>query len=156
VHVWDFPARKELLRLKGHTGPVLAAAFAPDCRRIASVSSDGTLRIWMIEPLRIWVMEVMPAGKQLRCIKLPAKTEALAWCHEGRGLLSAGADGVVRLWEAATGKELKQLTGHTGPLHCVAVSPDGKYALSGGGGDNALRLWDLRALAPPGGGVLAK
>jgi serine/threonine protein kinase len=36
------------------------------------------------------------------------------------------------------------LAGHTGPIMCLAVSPDGRFAVSHGGlGDSALHLWDL-------------
>jgi WD40 repeat protein len=36
-------------RLVGHAGPVSAVAFAPDTRALASVSFDGTLRLWKLE-----------------------------------------------------------------------------------------------------------
>jgi hypothetical protein len=47
---------------------------------------------------------------------------------------------------------VRVLTGHPGPVWCLAVSPDGRYALSGGGRnqtgtqveDFSLRFWDLR------------
>jgi M6 family metalloprotease-like protein len=61
---------------------------------------------------------------------------------DGRFALSGGSDGTVRLWELATGKELKQLKEHTGQAYTVAFRPDGRLALSGGD-DNQLILWDL-------------
>jgi len=44
------------------------------------------------------------------------------------------------------------LNGHAGPVHSVAVSPDGKRALSGSGwpdGDRSVRLWDLESGRQP-------
>src|SRR5262249_49946328 len=44
----------------------------------------------------------------------------------------------LKLWEVATGKELRAFTGHSGPIKSVAFSPDGRTVLSGSH-DNALK-----------------
>jgi WD40 repeat protein len=59
--------------------------------------------------------------------------------------LSGHYDKTVKLWDIATGKELRTLTGHTAWVGSVAFSPDGHTALSGSG-DNTLKLWNLTAL----------
>jgi M6 family metalloprotease-like protein len=60
----------------------------------------------------------------------------------GQLALSGGTDGTVRVWDLKTGKELKNLKGHTGQTLAVAFHPDGRHALSGGD-DGQLLLWDL-------------
>jgi serine/threonine protein kinase len=42
--------------------------------------------------------------------------------------------------------EVRRFVGHTGSVHAIAYSPDGRFALSGGGypdGDGTLRMWDV-------------
>ena len=51
----------------------------------------------------------------------------------GRAGWSAGGDdGTVRVWEAASGRLLHTLTGHTGWVRAVGWSPDGARLVSGG------------------------
>jgi WD40 repeat protein len=48
----------------------------------------------------------------------------------------------VRLWEAATGKELRRVEACALPVDSLAFSPDGATLVSGGFWHSALRLWD--------------
>jgi WD40 repeat protein len=58
------------------------------------------------------------------------------------GKLLASADGkIVRLWDADTGKEIRQFHGHQAPVRCLAYSSDGK-AIASGSDDKNIRLWD--------------
>jgi WD40 repeat protein len=45
-------------------------------------------------------------------------------------------------WEVASGHLLNTLTGHTHWVNSVALSPDGKLALSGSR-DGTLKLWEV-------------
>src|SRR5262249_59949319 len=55
-----------------------------------------------------------------------------------------GFDNLVRLWDAATGKPLGVLEGHTGAVRRLAYSPDGQ-TLASASFDGTVRLWDVSA-----------
>ena len=56
-----------------------------------------------------------------------------------------GKDYTLRYWNLKTGKTIKFLEGHTSDVNSVAISQDGKYALSGSD-DKTLRYWNLDIL----------
>jgi WD40 repeat protein len=67
---------------------------------------------------------------------------ALAFAPDGHTLLSGGADGTIRIWDAAMGLEKTRLAAHEGPVLCLALHPKGR-ALASGGTDCAMKIWDL-------------
>ena len=67
---------------------------------------------------------------------------ALAFSPGGGQLASGGGDQTIRLWEPATGRELKVLRGHTGPIRALAFSPH-RPLLASGSADTTIRIWDL-------------
>ena len=57
----------------------------------------------------------------------------------------SGLDCVPRVWDLRTGKCISLLKGHVKQTLCVSFAPNG-YQLATGGGDNSMRLWDLRLM----------
>jgi hypothetical protein len=62
-------------------------------------------------------------------------------------IASGGSDGTVRLWDLDTGKELRKLIGHQGPVLAVAFSPDGSRLVSGSRDTTAV-VWDVTGVSP--------
>ncbi len=60
---------------------------------------------------------------------------------DGKTILSASFDHTLKLWDTATGREIKALRGHTRPVTSAAFSPDGKAILSASE-DKTLKLWN--------------
>ena len=66
---------------------------------------------------------------------------SVAFSRDGKTLASGSDDNTVKLWDAATGQELRTLGGHSSFVLSVAFSPDGK-TLASGSDDNTVKLWD--------------
>ncbi len=82
-------------------------------------------------PIRPWVGTASPCY-------------AVTWDHYGELVVTGHGDGSVRIWDAASGREIRRLKGHQNSVRSVAFSPDGN-ALASGSEDNTVRLWDPRS-----------
>ncbi|MGO9473272.1 MAG: toll/interleukin-1 receptor domain-containing protein [Rhodomicrobium sp.] len=67
---------------------------------------------------------------------------SVAFSPDGRTLASASSDATIKLWEVATGLELRTLAGHTKAVFSVAFSPDGR-TLASGSWDKTIKLWEV-------------
>jgi len=69
---------------------------------------------------------------------------SLAYTPDGRLLAAAGDNGMLQLWDVASGERIRELAGHDGTVRSAAFSPDGKTLVSAGF-DHTIRLWDPSA-----------
>ena len=66
----------------------------------------------------------------------------LEFSRDGTRLLSAGGDQLVKVWDAATHRELAALEGHTAQVLAAAFNTNATQAVSGGA-DRQLKVWDI-------------
>jgi predicted NACHT family NTPase len=76
--------------------------------------------------------------------KALGSVRSVAFSIDGRLLATGDYHGVVRLWEAASGRELLTCKGHTYGVNSVVFSSDGK-TLASGSDDQTVRLWDINS-----------
>ena len=124
----------------GHGG-LRAVAVSADGRHAVSGGGDGTVRVW---DLGAGALLHMLAGHD-------RGVGAVAVSADGRRAVSGGGDGTVRVWDSDSGSALHTLTGHDrwvhtpdgrGGVRAVAISADGRHAVSGGT-DWTVRVWSL-------------
>ena len=72
-----------------------------------------------------------------------AAVNALAMTPDGAVGFSAGKDGKVILWDAATGDELMTIPACQVAINDIAISPDGTLAATAGA-DGFLKIWDAQ------------
>jgi WD40 repeat protein len=100
---------------------ILGLAAAPDGREYFTAGFDGVRR-WGIA-----------SAKERLCYRPYSGVVCwgVACSPDARYVLAGFGDLTVRLWDFATGNELRQLRGHDGIVTAVAFSPDGSRALTG-------------------------
>jgi WD40 repeat protein len=138
VRLWNRADGREVQRL-GHTHPVGSIAFSADGKRLLStgprVPSDGKG-----ETIGLW--EVGSGGEQ-RALKRPDEQMVLAtWSRQGQ-VVSVDNEGVVRCWDAGTGKEVSAVAvpwKWEGALR-VCFSPGGRL-IAACTGNTTVHLWD--------------
>jgi len=144
ITFWDLETASTLARVTEHLGQVSALAFFPDGSRVLSGSWDAALKLWSVET----------AEKIHRELRAPTEGEDAArggsWGYmiccgcspDGRWLAAGSSDGVIRLWDAATGAAHGVFPVHRDFVMCCAFSPDSRWIVSGGW-DGSLRLFDI-------------
>ena len=63
-------------------------------------------------------------------------------CSQDGALLAVASQIGIWIYDFQTGEELALITGHTGRINSISLSPDGR-TLSSGSSDNTVRLWDM-------------
>lgn len=100
--------------------------------------------------LSLWAIplsadEPLPFGAVARVdsarFRHPAPVSALVLLPDGKTLVTAGQDHLLRVWDLNSAKFLRTLEGHTEEPRGLVISPDGKLLVSAGY-DRRLIFWD--------------
>ncbi len=152
IILWDLARGEEIGRFSAHqegadiyTARILDLAFSPDGSQFLSSADDKSMILWDIA-----------SGEIRQRYTSPSDTiNVVAFSPDGRSI--AGGSGTYRylvegeyednnihLWDATRGglEEIKQISGHEGPVTALHFTADGRQLLSGSV-DETVRLWDV-------------
>jgi WD40 repeat protein/beta-lactamase regulating signal transducer with metallopeptidase domain len=137
VRLWDAIGRHSLGSFPEQQGTIACIQFSPDGRTLAAATGDdiqkspGAMILWDV------------ASRSAKgTLKLEAPGFAsIAFAPDGSTLVTGGADGVIRLWDAAT-NSLRSSWKYR-QCHSVAFSPDGR-TLATAHKDGDVVLWNAR------------
>ncbi len=150
LRVFDIKAGQPIWSHMGRGEQACSLAFAPDGATLARAG---------LRTVKLWDSKT---GEPIRTLT-PTKGTifAVAFTPGGQTLVGGGniltkdvnhQAGLVTFWNLMTGQIIHTLEGHTGGVHAVAVSPDGRMVASGGdgygrssnyGSPSEIKLWDI-------------
>ena len=163
VILWNLTTGREVRRFAGHSGVVRAVAFSPDGRTAASGGFRGES---MMTPGELILWDVGSGLEMRRLQGHQFSVVALAFTPDGAALLASSGDAEIfsnqladvtsedtglvgvtsdmLLWDVATGQVRQRFPDWVEDAFSLAISPDGRSALTGSFYDNTIVLWDLQ------------
>jgi WD40 repeat protein/Tfp pilus assembly protein PilF len=129
VRVWDLASGSEIRALPAHPTQVTSTSVSPDATRVAAASADGTVRV-----------HELATGNAVHELKHARRVLSVA--VTSRHVLTGGDDGLVRVFDLQSGRELRTLAGHQKAVGKLAVASDGQTVASGSD-DGTVKVWAI-------------
>ncbi|MGZ5124752.1 MAG: WD40 repeat domain-containing protein [Burkholderiales bacterium] len=135
ITLWR-PDATEAIRRFEYKGSLLAIAWSPDGRMLASGNQHDSVHLWFVD-----------SGKDLHMSGFARKVRELAWSADSRLLASGGTQDVI-VWDCSgkgpDGQQPLQLEHHSGPVSSLAFQPSGSV-LASGCDSGRVALWRPRS-----------
>lgn len=124
-----------------HLGAVTGCTFGDSCETVATISMDGSVRLWDLSSYSLCAMATEAvAGLSI----VQVKSDRPSTAHGGSSILITGwADGWIRAFDTCSlSKKWHIANAHRGEVTSVACGGDGKFAVSGAS-DGGVSVWSL-------------
>jgi WD40 repeat protein len=130
---WLLPADLSRASRLDHDGSLIDARFSPDGARLATLSFDGTARIWSRD------------GALEATLRHGAPVMAAAWSSDGSWLATGTTAGTLTIWERSSWRVRKAIEAHVNFIPALAID-DRDSLIASGSGDGHVKLWDVETL----------
>ena len=116
--------------LSGETQPVGAVAVSTTTLAVCTM---------LCESVKMWDLRT---GQELPVVPMPKdfQVSAMIFSPDDKLLVTGGNDGVIRIWDLGSRKELQTFAGHSKKIRALAMSHNGQLLLSGSE-DETVKLW---------------
>jgi Tol biopolymer transport system component len=137
----DTTSSEVICRWAGQIGPATALAFSPDGHALAVGASvpgaRGEVRVYPAPPTGSPV-----SGARFILSAHKDAIHCVAWSPDGKLLATCGYDRLIKLWDVASGKEVRTLRDHSDAVYGVAFHPSGTL-LASAAADRTVKVWDV-------------
>ncbi|KAI1158193.1 putative WD-repeat protein [Nemania serpens] len=115
------------------------------CSAMLFSPEQSIIRRTYINQLPQWILQRPVTSKywssHLQTLAPPSPARTAAFSPDGRFIASAELNGIIRLWDATTGKEQRTFRGDSGKRVALAFSLDGQLVVSAD--RKMVRFWDV-------------
>ncbi|EHK47497.1 hypothetical protein TRIATDRAFT_216469 [Trichoderma atroviride IMI 206040] len=119
---------------EAHSDGINSVVFSSDGQRLASGSSDKTIRIWDAT-----------SGVCLQALKSHKNwIISVIFSPDGQLLASGSSDNTIKLWDVKSGACLQTFDGHRNWIISVSFSPNSRLVASGSR-DQTVKVWDVNS-----------
>ncbi len=140
--LWDAATGRPIGNRLTHSTELRCAFFTPDETRIVTTGFEAIARVWRLGREET-LARILPMSGAVAAVAFsPDGTRAMGSCEE-----SESRPGESQVWDATTGALRGPALRQEGQVMGLAVSHDGKLALTAGN-DRHARLWDVAKSAP--------
>lgn len=135
--LFDVQTGERKLRLDHHSRRISSVVFRPDGKHVLTASGDNTVGQWDVE-----------TGQELSAgvLKHPDSVLSMTITPDGLRVLTGCDDGKVRLWDIDKATVVGTLDSGPDVVHSLAISHDGRRALTANSEARVVRVWDLENL----------
>jgi WD40 repeat protein len=137
ARVFDAHSGAEIAVFSGHKGGVQDVTFTPSGRSLLTGGHDGDVRIWEAK-----------SGKLMKTLaKVSAPVGSLAIAPSGLEVMitTAAIPFATHIYNINNGKRVAVHTGHDNVVLASAISPNGKWGATAGGGDFSVSVFGLKS-----------
>lgn len=170
VDIYEWPSRRLIHTLTGHTKAIWVAVFDNDGRRVVTTSLDLTVRFWdvatgqavrepLVTPHHVSSVKFLPHGRillaqQADALIIDEKTgreldrfppavwgaDRIALSADGQWLAWPLRDGTIKVWNTESREDEYSLRGHPPYIAGITFTRDKKQLITVGQ-DSTIRVW---------------